>query len=165
MSAPRWPDTRLTLPTPLFPKVADAWDLSADLDALVAAEPWYSSLFRFTPGVASCVDAVRRWHLAQTMSPTRRSLTDQAVEVKIWLAFYPSYRPSIVRLVGTRDGTENSVLRLIATRDGTENSVLEFALVLVLPSPRVLAMLAAPCCPTCTASHCQLHCTVTCTTL
>lgn len=51
----------LTFPIPVCPSVAD-------LDDEEAGEPWYISLFFFTPGVASVVPFDSLRHLEQTMA-------------------------------------------------------------------------------------------------
>lgn len=54
----------LTFPIPVCPRVAD-------LDEEEAGDPWYISLFFFTPGVARVVPLDNLRHLEQTMVPCR----------------------------------------------------------------------------------------------
>ena len=56
--------TPLTFPIPVCPSVAD-------LDEEEAGDPWYISLFFFTPGVASVVPFDNLRHLEHTMASCR----------------------------------------------------------------------------------------------
>lgn len=51
---------QLTFPTPVWPWVAG-------FDEEVAGDPWYISVFFFTPGVASVVPLDNFWHFEQTI--------------------------------------------------------------------------------------------------
>lgn len=54
------PRQALTFPTPVWPRVAD-------LEDEATADPWYISVFFFTPGVARVVPVESFWHFAQTI--------------------------------------------------------------------------------------------------
>lgn len=57
----------LTLPTPVWPNVEVLVAVDDDDEEADAAEPWYISLFFFTPGVARVVPLDSFAHLAQTI--------------------------------------------------------------------------------------------------